>query len=146
MARASLKIAGREISIISWLDFDQKIDPIGGASVRRLASGSAFKLTHWQKYRVSISCGGWIPAPLLGIDYSQPFEIELPLPVSLLPGETLPAGWSSRDAPWGEREVVDQANQSVRLLFVRMAVVAEPPRQSHNQSSAPAWDMTFEQV
>lgn len=142
----SLKIAGIDLSIIGWLDYDQQIAPIGGTSVRRMASGAAFKMSRWRKYRVSISATGWIPPALLGIDYDVPFEIELPLPVALNAAETLPAGWSPRTAPWGEHVVIDQAGKSVRYVYPKMTVVAEPPSQGHSHGGTPSWELICEEI
>jgi len=146
MANPSLKIGGIDLSIVGWLDYEQSIEPISGSTTRRMGGGSAFKLTHWRKYRVSISAGGWIPPALLGINYDEPFEIELPAPVALNVGESLPAGWSSRVAPYDEHTVTDQEERSVRYVYPKLTVVAEPPSQSNGNSAAPSWNLVMEQV
>lgn len=146
MPTPSLIIAGREISIISWLDYDQSIEPIGGASTRRMGGGSAFKLTHWNKWRISITASGWIPAALLGVNYGEPFEIELPWPEAFAVGDPLPAGWTQRAAPWDEKPVTDQAGFPVRLVWPKLTVIAEAPRKSHGHSGAPAWNLVMETV
>ena len=93
MSLPTLVIAGIDVPIMSWLEYEQTIEPIGGSTLRRMANGAAFKLSHWRKWRVSISASGWIPSALNAIDYNQPFEIELPMPVGLRIGEALPPGW-----------------------------------------------------
>lgn len=143
---ASLKIAGIELSIVSRLHCDQQIEPIGGSTVRRMGEGSAFKLTHWRKYRVTISADGWIPPALNAVDYDAPFEVELPYAVALNTGETLPAGWSSRAAPWGEHTVTDQSGAAVRYVYPKITVIAEPPSQSSGDAAAPSWSIVMEQV
>jgi len=143
--RPSLIIAGIELSIISWLDYDQQFEPIGGSSLKRMAVGTPFKMTHWQKFRINISAGGWKPPALLAVDYSAPFEIELPMPVVLNPGEVLPAGWSSRAAPFGERTVTDTAGNSIRYVYPKMMVIAEPPRQRSGHGSSPSWEFVCEE-
>ena len=140
----TLKVAGIEISIIAWLNYNQEITPIGGSSLRRKANGSGFKLTHWRKWRIGISASGWIPPALNGIDYDAAFELELPRPLALKVGELLPAGMTSRAAPWDERSVTDQAGNAVRLVFPKMTVFAEPPSQSHGDD--PAWELICETV
>lgn len=146
MADASLKIAGIEISIVSWLDFDQSIEPIGGSSARRLAGGALFKLTHWQKHRITLSASGWVPAPLIAIDYSAPFEIELPRAVGFSVGQDLPSGWSQRAAPWGETTVTDKHGVVTRLVYPKMTVEAEGPRLSNGNSANPSWELVCEVV
>lgn len=143
---ASLNIAGIELSVIAWLDFDQSIDPIGGSSVRRMADGAAFKTTHWRKYRVSLSASGWIPPALLAVDYDQPFVIALPHPVALNAGESLPPGWVARTAPWGERTVTDQVGNQVRYVWFSLTVVSDGPKQSNGNSASPSWELVCEQT
>ena len=145
MATPSLKIAGIDLSIVSWLDFDQQIEPIGGSTTRRLASGSAFKLTHWTKHRITLSASGWIPARLNTVDYSQPFEIELPIPEVFAVGEPLPSGWSSRAAPWGETTTTDQAGVSHRLVYLKMTVLSDGPRKSASAGNR-SWELVCEEV
>lgn len=142
----SLKIAGLDLSIIGWLDFQQRIEPIGGSITRRMASGAAFKLTHWGKHRISLSASGWVPTPLNAVDYSQPFEVELPYPEAFAVGQALPAGWSSRAAPWGETTITDQAGQSVRLVYLKMTVISDGPAISADQSANRGWELVCETV
>jgi len=146
MNNLSLKIGGIDLSIIGWLDYSQNIEPIGGSKFFRMASGAGYKLSHWRKYRISISAGGWIPPALLAVNYDAPLVLELPLPVGLNAAETLPAGWTARSAPWAEQTVIDQAGVSTRMVYVKMDVFAEPPRQSNDLSGSKSWEMVFEQV
>jgi len=141
----SLIIAGVDVSIISWLTFDQNIEPISGSSVRRMTNGAAFKMAGWRKHRFSLSASGWVPAPLLAVDYDSPFEVELPLPVALNAAESLPTGWTSRAAPWVETTVTDQAGNSVRLVYPKITVIAEPPRQRHGLDGSPSWELVCEE-
>lgn len=140
----SLKIAGIDISVVAWLNLDQRIEPFGGNSTRRMASGGALKMSRWRKYRISLSASGWIPPALNAIDYNAPFEIELPKPISLNSAETLPPGFTSRAAPWAELSVTDQAGETQRHVFVKATVIAEPPAQSYG--SDPSWDLVCELV
>ncbi len=142
----TLIIAGIEVSTIAWLEFDQQIQPIGGSSVRRMADGRAYKLTHWKKHRISLSARGWIPPALLGIDYSQEFEIELPLPIALNDGEVLPDGWSARSAPFDEHLVTDQADKNVRYVYVKMTVLADEPTQAGDRANNRSWELVCETV
>ena len=146
MANPSLVIDGISLSIVSFLDFDQNIEPIGGSSMRRISNGAAVKIAHWRKYRITLSASGWIPPTMFGIDYETPFEIELPLPVSLKTSESLPSGWSQRSAPWTEVTKTDQAGNSYRVVYVKMTVISEPPTQRHGFAGTPSWDLVCEQV
>lgn len=146
MANPSLKIAGIELSVVAHLTFDQRLEAFGGSTVRRMANGAAFKLTHWRKYRISLSASGWIPPALNAIDYAAPFEVELPMPLAFNTGEALPAGFTARLAPNGEHTVTDQAGQSVRYVYVKTTVIAEPASQTNGSSSNPSWELTMEQV
>jgi len=145
MMRATLQIAGIELSVIAWLDFDQSIEPIGGSSVRRMAGGGAFKTTHWRKHRLSLSASGWIPPALWAVDYDQPFVIALPHPIALNVGESLPPGWIARTAPWAERTVTDQDNNSVRYVWVSMTVISDGPKQTNGNSASPSWELVCEE-
>lgn len=146
MAYPSLKIAGRDLSIISFLDFDQRIEGIGGSSVRRMANGAAIKLTHYRKHRITLSAGGWVPPQLSGINYDAPFEIELPKPVALVLGDSLPAGWSQRAAPWDAFTMIDQAGVSTRCVYVKMTVMADEPVQSIDGQNNRQWELVCETV
>ncbi|MBP9803901.1 MAG: hypothetical protein KBE22_03200 [Candidatus Accumulibacter sp.] len=142
----SLKIGGISLSIVGWLDYDQNIDPVGGSSFLRMANGAGYKLSHWRKYKISISAGGWIPPALFGVNYDAPLTLELPLPIGLNAAETLPPGWTARSAPWTETTVTDQAGNSIRMVYVKMDVLAEPPRQSNGNNGDKSWEMSFEQI
>lgn len=146
MASPSMVINGITVSVVAWLDFDQSLEPISGASVRRMTSGAAFKMSGWRKYRITLSGSGWVPAPLLAINYDASFVIELPLPVTLNAAESLPSGWTSRSAPWGEVTKTDQEGVSVRVVYPKMTVIAEPPRMGHNLSGNPSWELVCEEV
>ena len=146
MTTPSLKIAGREISIVAMLDFDQQIEPIGGSSVRRMSNGAAFKMTAWEKHRITLSGSGWVPAALIGINYQQPFEIELAHAVGFAVGDTLPAGWTSRAAPWDEKTIPDQSGASVRYVYPKMTVISEGPRLSNGNSANPSWELVCEEI
>jgi hypothetical protein len=146
MSIPSLKIGGIDLSIIGWLDYDQRIEPVGGSTFLRMANGAGYKLSYWRKYRISISAGGWIPPALFGINYNAPMTLELPLPIGLNALEVLPSGWSARSAPWAEQTVTDQEGNSIRMVYVKMTVFAEPPRQSNGNNGAKSWEMSFEEA
>ena len=137
-----LKIAGRMISVAAMLDYDQSIEPIGGSETRRMANGAAYKMTHWGKHRISISGSGWIPAPLVGINYAAPFEIELAKPEAFAVGESLPAGWSVVS----ESTVTDAAGNSARLVYPKMTVVSDGARMTNNNAANPSWELSCEVV
>lgn len=145
MPTPSLKVAGISVSLVAMLDFDQSIEPIGGSSVRRMANGQGFKLTHWAKHRISLSASGWVPVGLNAVDYAGPFEIELPHAVGLNVGEPLPAGWTARSAPWAEKTVTDQSGATSRYVYPKMTVMSEGPRQTNGNSGNPSWELICEE-
>lgn len=146
MTTPSLKIAGLEVSLIAMLDYDHQIDVIEGATPRRMAGGALFKMSAWRKHRITISAGGWVPVALNAVNYTAPFEVELPMPVALRAGETLPDGWSSRAAPWAEHSVTDQAGQTVRYVYPKLTVFSSGPVQRNGFSTNPSWEITLEQA
>lgn len=146
MANPSIKIAGIELSVVAHLTFDQRLEAFGGSTVRRMANGAAFKITHWRKYRIGLSASGWIPPALNAVNYDVPFEVELPMPLALNAGESLPPGFSARVAPNTENTVTDQAGHTVRYVYVKTTVITEPPSQTNGPSSGPSWELTMEQV
>lgn len=143
--RATLIIAGIELSVIAWLDFDQAIEPMGGSTLHRMANGAGFKISAWRKHRITLSAGGWIPPALLAVDYTAPFEIELPIPFGLNVGETLPAGWASRSAPYGETTQTDQDGKSLRMVYPKLTVFSDGPRQSAGGGSR-TWELVCEEA
>ena len=142
----SLIIAGVELSVIAMLNFDQSIVPISGSSVRRMSSGAAFKMSGWRKHRITFSASGWVPPPLIAVDYNAPFVIELAQPVALVTGQSLPSGWPSRLTPWAETTITDQAGESVRLVYPVLTVIADPPQLRHGFDAVPSWELVCEEV
>ena len=86
MSAPPLIIAGITLPQRARLDFSQTLEPLGGASARRLANGALFKTLQWQRWRTTISGGGWVPPQLLGIDYGQPYTVECVATVALAAG------------------------------------------------------------
>lgn len=146
MGAPSLIIAGIELPQRSRLDFSQTFEVIGGVVSRRMASGALFKLTHWRRWKTTISAAGWVPPQLLAVDYDQPYEIECVEPIALAVGEALPAGWTQRAAPWGETTVTDERGISVRLVYPILTVMSEPPRLVVGSSSGPSWELVCEEA
>lgn len=145
MTTPSLKIAGIEVSLAARLGYDQRLESFGGNTVRRMANGAAFKTSHWRKWRISISADGWVPPALMAVNYDAPFEVELPMPIALNTGESLPAGFTARLSPWAEHPFTDQAGNTVRYVYIKATVIAEPPSQSNGSDVAPAWELVMEQ-
>jgi len=139
MARPPLIIAGITLPILSYLDLDQTMDPIKGGSRSRLSDGAMFGMRRWgHKWRTTLSGKGWIPAPLLTIDYDAPFDLHCVRPLTLLDGQTLPNGWVVRaDVPEVVR-VIDGVN--VRFVYPIIQVWSDPPR------FVPGVDATWELI
>jgi len=137
-----LIIAGRTISLISFLDFDQQISRIGGAFAARLANGAADIVSHWSRHRISLSGTGWVPPALIGIDYNNPFSITLPRPIAFAVGEALPSGWTIVR----ETTVTDQESVVGRLVWVSLTVIApEGAQGGHNNTASPSWQLVCEE-
>lgn len=144
MSAPPLIIAGIELPQRARLDISQTFEAIGGSSSRRMASGALFKMANWQRWKTTISGSGWVPPQLLGIDYDQPYTIECVTPLSLAVGESLPATWGSRIAPWAEKTVTDERGIALRLFYPILTVMSDPPRLIAG-GGAPSWELVCEE-
>ena len=50
-------------------------EPIGGEMTLRTIGGSAIKQITWQKWRTTITGGGWLPFGLSSLDYSAQMAV-----------------------------------------------------------------------
>lgn len=139
----SLIINGIIIPVRSRLDMQQTLEPVGGASRRRLANGGLFLMQRWRKWRTTIKCAGWIPAPLLTMDFSLPYEIHCVKPVTLLPGETLPNGWRER-TDFVPADALDEQAGTLRMVYPIITVLSDPP--TFGLGTDPSWDLNAEEV
>jgi hypothetical protein len=145
MSAPPLIIAGITLPQRARLDLNQTFEPIGGSSSRRMANGALFKMANWQRWRTTVSCGGWVPPQLLGIDYSQPYTIECVATLALAVGESLPPTWASRVAPWAEKTFTDEDGVAVRLFYPILTVMSDPPRLMIG-GSGPSWELVMEEA
>lgn len=145
MSAPPLIIAGIELPQRARLGISQTYEAVGGFSSRRMASGSLFKMSRWQRWRTTISGSGWVPPQLLGIDYSASYVVECVAAVALAVGESLPATWAQRSSPWGEKTITDERNISVRLIYPKLTVMSEPPRLIIG-NDGPSWELVCEEV
>jgi hypothetical protein len=145
MSAPSLIIAGIELPQRARLDLSQTFEAIGGRSARRMASGALFKMSHWARWKTTISGAGWVPPQLLGINYDQPYTVECVEPLALAVGESLPPTWGSRAAPWDEKTVTDERGVQVRLFFPILTVMSDPPRLITG-GSGPSWELVCEEL
>lgn len=58
------------------LDFSQSYEPLGDGPPLRTMTGAAIKQAAWAKLRTTLAGGGWWPAALEGLDYSQPLTLK----------------------------------------------------------------------
>jgi hypothetical protein len=116
----------------------------GGSSSRRMANGRLFTMSHWQRWATTISGGGWVPPPLLGLPIGEPFEVHAVAPVSLLPGQALPPGWTARaDCP--EVTTTDARGVTVRLVYPVLTVVTLTGARLVVGGGAPKWELICEE-
>ncbi|MCY1296736.1 hypothetical protein D9M70_461430 [compost metagenome] len=82
---------------------DQSSSSLRGEGVVRLSDGAGVKMSHWSKASGSISGTGWVPVGLDGLDYSQPLELLLTKPRSIVRPDisfTLDAACRPDREPW----------------------------------------------
>lgn len=137
-----LIIAGRTISVASWLDFDQSVEVISGSILHRMANGAGMPIDGWRKHKITLSGSGWTPAALIGINYSAAIEVTLPTPFAFAVGEPLPAGWTLVSETTGP----DVTGADVRLVLVRLTAFTTGPRLSNNNASNPGWELVLEEM
>lgn len=141
----SLIINGIELPQRARLEYRQTFWLVeGGRSSRRMANGRLFTMSHWQRWATTISGGGWVPPPLLGLPIGEPFEVHSVAPVSLLPDEELPAGWAARpDCP--EVTTTDGHGVTVRLVYPVLTVVTVTGARLVVGGGAPKWELVCEE-
>lgn len=143
MSTPTLIIAGMHVPIMARLKVQQTFEPLGGSTRRRMGSGALFSMTAWRRWKTTISGSGWIPAPLLGINFDEPYEIHSVAPLAFLLGAPLPPGWSSRlDYP--ETQFTGPDDVTVRLIYPILTVKSDPPRLI--PGSSPSWELVCEEI
>ncbi len=146
MGAPTLIINGVELPQRSRLTYQQTFERLpGGAETRRLANGAAFTMQHWERWGTTISGGGWIPPALLGIQRGVPFAIHSVYPVSLLPGQALPAGWTAR-SDWPEQSITDAAGVTVRLVLPILTVICPLGARYVIGGASPQWEIVCEEA
>ena len=143
-------------------------DPLTAAVVVRMGEGGGVKLTHWKKAAGSIAgAGGWIPAALDGLDYSQPLELLLTSPETMAQLDTefvLHCDFRPDKEPWAYAEVdgspvrtpctavgrnvtvtpvVGAARYIVQWMPRYWVFAEKPPRE---RSRSYAWSIPWEEV
>lgn len=145
MSAPTLIIAGFEFPQESRLDFQQTFERVdGGSTSRRMGSGSLFTMESWERWTTTISGGGYVPAPLLSIRRGIPFELHSVSPISLQPGEDLPAGWSAR-TDWPETTFTSRLGVEIRLIYPVLTVVTALGARLVTGGSKPQWELVCEQ-
>lgn len=145
MAAPNLIIAGINLPQLARLEFSQTFERVdGGATSRRMAAGGLFTMEHWERWKTTISGGGWVPAPLLSIRRGIAFELHSIAPIALKPGEDLPAGWSER-ADWPGTSITDPDGIEIRLVYPVMTVCSAAGARLIIGGNSPQWEMVCEQ-
>ena len=98
------------------LELQQTYEPIGGEMTLRTIGGSAIKQITWQKWRTTITGGGWLPFGLSSLDYSAQMAVACIVPRGVVCSglsATLPAARRSDTGyvPWGVALMADQTTQ-----------------------------------
>lgn len=146
MAAPALIINGIELPQRARLEYKQTFERVdGGREARRMANGALFTMQHWQRWATTISGGGWVPPALLGLPIGLPFEVCAVAPLALLPGESLPDGWSARsDCP--ELAIVDRRGVAVRLVYPVLTVATLNGPRYVIGGAQPSWELVCEEV
>ena len=109
-----LKIGTLAIQLFAALDVDQSYEPIGGEGILRTIGGAGIKQMTWQRWRVTTSGSGWLPAGLEALDTRMQTTLACVVPRTIAADlatrqATLPAARRS-DAghlPWGVAILAD---------------------------------------
>ena len=112
----ALIIGGVSIPDLAALELQQTYEPIGGEMTLRTIGGSAIKQITWQKWRTTITGGGWLPFGLSSLDYSAQMAVACIVPRGVVCSglsATLPAARRSDTGyvPWGVALMADQTTQ-----------------------------------
>lgn len=94
MSEILLTLNSIALPIDSGGDLRQDYEEIGGFTTRRLANGAALPQSRWSRLRTTLSCTGWKPATLAGIDWRAPVTIGCIAPLGIIQAShifTLPA-------------------------------------------------------
>lgn len=87
---------------------EQSVERIGGSVLVRMSDGAGVKMTHWGRVSGAVRGSGLLPAGLDGLDYSQPLELLLTKPRSLVGAGasfTLDAECRPDREPWAQAMV-----------------------------------------
>ena len=112
----TIVIGGVSIPDLAALELQQTYEPIGGEMTLRTIGGSAIKQITWQKWRTTITGGGWLPFGLSSLDYSAQMAVACIVPRGVVCSglsATLPAARRSDTGyvPWGVALLADQTTQ-----------------------------------
>lgn len=175
MSRAgkAFELGGLVVPITAGLALQQRIEPIGGTALLRLADGGAVKQTTWRRRRVTLSADGWTPPGLAALDFDGPLTLKCGLPTAITTQAlvlALPAGrrtdagyapFARAHLPSGEQRdtAIALAGNGATLTAVpgavaysvwywpQLTVHAEPPAESFDGSGAVvAWELVAEEA
>lgn len=161
-----------QVPITAALGFSQRYEPIEARSMRRRIDGSLSVRIQWSRLRTVITCNGWIPPGLEGLDYSQSMTLKCGAPRGITSQSNVIAvpaarrsdagfgviGFAEVDKAWRETPVAlagDTATLTVvtgaaryRVLYYpQLTVFATPPRETHQRDAATvAWELTAEEI
>lgn len=123
MSFPALIIAGITIQRLATLTVQQEYFDIAPVTLQRLGDGTGLPQSHgWSKLGTSISCSGWMPAGMDGVDWKSPAGVTIacikPLSINSPSNViTIPAGRRTDHPPRGFACVgMDMVSSPVALV------------------------------
>jgi hypothetical protein len=129
MSLPDLIIGGITIPRLASLDFSQSYENIGPHTLQRLGDGTGLPQSHgWNKIATSISCSGWAPEGLDGVDWKAAAGVAIACikPRSIKSASnaiTIPAARRTDHGPWGFACVGDELVSSPVSLTGNVATI-----------------------
>lgn len=160
-----LIIGGVDIPKEALGGLSQTYAPLGGSQIKRLLSGSAVKITLWQKTQITTVGAGAMPAGLDGLDYTQALQMSCVAPMSIggtASGLSVPPRYTARQdagyapAEWARLDSglwVPSSDSRAsgaslfRLYFYPiLQVLADPPTEVEHIDGSRQWTLTAQEV
>jgi hypothetical protein len=168
----AFELGAVRVPMTAALGLQQQFAPIGGSTVQRLGNGAAIKQTAWSKLRVTLTCDGWVPPGLGGLNYDGPLLLKCGLPRSIAStatSVTLPSArrtdsgylpFARAHLPGREAETPVSVTGNTATLtavtgaqaytvwyYPQLSVVCDMPTETFDGAGAAvSWELTAEEV